>query len=57
LLDSIGRFVKEFKKKYDRLDVLVNKVRVMFNKLEVMPEGFERTPFYQLFGAEENNYL
>ena len=42
-MDSIRRFVKEFKRKYDRLDVLVNNAGAMFNKREVTPEGFERT--------------
>jgi NAD(P)-dependent dehydrogenase (short-subunit alcohol dehydrogenase family) len=42
-MDSIRRFAKEFKGKYDRLDVLVNNAGAMFNKREVTPEGFERT--------------
>ena len=42
-MDSIRRFAQEFKKKYDRLDVLVNNAGAMFNKREVTPEGFERT--------------
>jgi NAD(P)-dependent dehydrogenase (short-subunit alcohol dehydrogenase family) len=40
---SIRDFVKEFKKKYDRLDVLVNNAGGQFSKREVTPEGFERT--------------
>jgi NAD(P)-dependent dehydrogenase (short-subunit alcohol dehydrogenase family) len=40
---SIRRFAHEFKKKYGRLDVLVNNAGAMFNKREVTPEGFERT--------------
>jgi NAD(P)-dependent dehydrogenase (short-subunit alcohol dehydrogenase family) len=42
-MDSIRRFAKEFKRKYDRLDVLVNNAGVMFNKREVTSEGFEQT--------------
>ena len=42
-MDSIRHFVKEFKKKYDRLDVLVNNAGAMFNKREVTSEGFEKT--------------
>lgn len=42
-MDSIRRFSQEFKKKYDRLDVLVNNAGAMFNKREVTQEGFERT--------------
>jgi NAD(P)-dependent dehydrogenase (short-subunit alcohol dehydrogenase family) len=42
-MDSIRRFAKEFKSKYDRLDVLVNNAGAMFNKREVTSEGFERT--------------
>ena len=42
-MDSIRRFVKEFKGKYDRLDVLVNNAGAMFNKREVTSEGFEKT--------------
>jgi NAD(P)-dependent dehydrogenase (short-subunit alcohol dehydrogenase family) len=43
LMDSIRSFAKEFKKKYDRLDVLVNNAGALFNKREVTSEGFERT--------------
>jgi NAD(P)-dependent dehydrogenase (short-subunit alcohol dehydrogenase family) len=42
-MDSVRRFAKEFKGKYDSLDVLVNNAGAMFNKREVTPEGFERT--------------
>jgi NAD(P)-dependent dehydrogenase (short-subunit alcohol dehydrogenase family) len=42
-MDSIRRFAQEFKRKYDRLDVLLNNAGAMFNKREVTPEGFERT--------------
>jgi NAD(P)-dependent dehydrogenase (short-subunit alcohol dehydrogenase family) len=42
-MDSIRRFAQEFKRKCDRLDVLVNNAGAMFNKREVTPEGFERT--------------
>jgi NAD(P)-dependent dehydrogenase (short-subunit alcohol dehydrogenase family) len=42
-MDSIRHFAKEFKKKYRRLDVLVNNAGALFNKREVTPEGFERT--------------
>ncbi len=42
-MGSIRSFAKEFKKKYDRLDVLVNNAGALFNKREVTSEGFERT--------------
>jgi len=42
-MDSIRRFAEEFKKKYDRLDVLVNNAGALFDKREVTSEGFERT--------------
>ncbi len=42
-LESIRRFAEEFKKKYSRLDVLVNNAGAVFNKRELTPEGFERT--------------
>ena len=40
---SIRDFAREFKKKYSRLDVLVNNAGGEFSKREVTPEGFERT--------------
>jgi NAD(P)-dependent dehydrogenase (short-subunit alcohol dehydrogenase family) len=40
---SIRDFSKEFKKKYSRLEVLVNNAGGEFSKREVTPEGFERT--------------
>jgi NAD(P)-dependent dehydrogenase (short-subunit alcohol dehydrogenase family) len=42
-MESIRQFAEEFKKKYKRLDVLVNNAGAVFNKREVTPEGFERT--------------
>ena len=42
-MDSIRRFAKDFKKKYNRLDVLLNNAGATFNKREVTSEGFERT--------------
>jgi NAD(P)-dependent dehydrogenase (short-subunit alcohol dehydrogenase family) len=42
-MDSIRRFAEEFKRKHDRLDVLVNNAGAMFNKREVTQESFERT--------------
>jgi NAD(P)-dependent dehydrogenase (short-subunit alcohol dehydrogenase family) len=42
-MDSIRGFADEFKKRYDRLDVLINNAGALFNKREVTPEGFERT--------------
>ena len=42
-MESIRQFSKEFKKKYKRLDVLVNNAGAVFNKREITPEGFERT--------------
>jgi retinol dehydrogenase 14 len=42
-MDSIRRFAMEFKRKYDRLDVLVNNAGAIFNKRELTSEGFEQT--------------
>jgi NAD(P)-dependent dehydrogenase (short-subunit alcohol dehydrogenase family) len=42
-MDSIRHFAEEFKKKYKRLDVLVNNAGAVYNKREITPEGFERT--------------
>jgi len=42
-MSSIRHFAEEFKKKYDRLDVLINNAGAVFNKRELTPEGFERT--------------
>ncbi len=41
-MGSIRHFVEEFKKKYDRLDVLINNAGATFSKREVTSEGFER---------------
>jgi NAD(P)-dependent dehydrogenase (short-subunit alcohol dehydrogenase family) len=41
-MDSIRHFAEEFKKKYDRLDVLINNAGASFSKREVTSEGFER---------------
>ena len=41
-MESIRHFAEEFKKKYKRLDVLINNAGASFNKREVTPEGFER---------------
>ncbi len=40
---SIRNFATEFRKKYDRLDVLVNNAGAVFNRREVTADGFERT--------------
>ncbi|HEX7483396.1 MAG TPA: SDR family NAD(P)-dependent oxidoreductase, partial [Candidatus Bathyarchaeia archaeon] len=42
-LASIRDFAREFKKKYSRLDVLVNNAGGEFSNREVTQEGFERT--------------
>jgi NAD(P)-dependent dehydrogenase (short-subunit alcohol dehydrogenase family) len=41
-MSSIRHFAEEFKKRYHRLDVLINNAGAIFNKREVTPEGFER---------------
>lgn len=42
-MDSIRNFAREFKMKYDRLDVLVNNAGAVFTKHEITSDGFERT--------------
>lgn len=42
-MESIRQFAEEFKKKYKRLDVLINNAGAVYSKREVTPEGFERT--------------
>jgi NAD(P)-dependent dehydrogenase (short-subunit alcohol dehydrogenase family) len=42
-MKSIRHFAEEFRKKYQRLDVLVNNAGAVYNKRETTPEGFERT--------------
>ncbi len=42
-MESIRQFAVEFKKKFKKLDVLINNAGAVFNKREVTPEGFERT--------------
>ena len=42
LISSIRHFAEEFKKKHDRLDVLINNAGATFSKREVTSEGFER---------------
>ena len=42
-MSSIRHLAEEFKKKYDRLDVLINNAGAVFSKREVTSEGFERT--------------
>ncbi len=42
-LDSIHNVVAEFKKKYDRLDVLINNAGLIFYKKEFTAEGHEKT--------------
>lgn len=42
-MEAIREFAQEFKKKYSRLDVLINNAGAMFSKREVTAEGFERT--------------
>lgn len=41
-MESIRLFAEEFKKKYKRLDVLINNAGASFSKREVTQEGFER---------------
>jgi len=42
-MESIRGFAKEFKNKYNRLDVLVNNAGAVLNKRQVTDEGFEVT--------------
>jgi NAD(P)-dependent dehydrogenase (short-subunit alcohol dehydrogenase family) len=42
-MQSIRQFASEFKKKYKKLDVLINNAGAVYNKREVTSEGFERT--------------
>ena len=42
-MESIRHFAEEFRKKYQRLDVLINNAGAVYNKRETTPEGFERT--------------
>jgi NAD(P)-dependent dehydrogenase (short-subunit alcohol dehydrogenase family) len=42
-MESIRRFVQEFKAKYDRLDVLVNNAGAIFFKRQITADGLERT--------------
>jgi NAD(P)-dependent dehydrogenase (short-subunit alcohol dehydrogenase family) len=41
--DSIRNVVAEFKKKYDRLDVLINNAGLIFYKKEYTEEGYEKS--------------
>jgi NAD(P)-dependent dehydrogenase (short-subunit alcohol dehydrogenase family) len=42
-MDSIKNFAKEFKAKYDKLNILINNAGAQFDKRQVTPERFERT--------------
>ena len=50
-MSSIRHFAEGFKKKYDRLDVLINNAGAVFNKRELTPEGFERTLAVNYLGS------
>jgi NAD(P)-dependent dehydrogenase (short-subunit alcohol dehydrogenase family) len=43
LMGSIRRFATDFKKRHDRLDVLVNNAGAVFSKRGLTVDGFERT--------------
>ncbi len=42
-MSTIKEFAREFKNKYNRLDVLINNAGAVFSKRDVTTEGFERT--------------
>jgi NAD(P)-dependent dehydrogenase (short-subunit alcohol dehydrogenase family) len=42
-IESIRRFAREYKEKYDRLDVLINNAGAVFSKRQVTPDGVEMT--------------
>lgn len=42
-MSSIRQFAKEFRQRFDRLDVLVNNAGAVFNDRKVTADGFERT--------------
>ncbi len=41
--DSIRKFASEFKKKHDRLDLLINNAGAFFSRRQITIDGFERT--------------
>jgi NAD(P)-dependent dehydrogenase (short-subunit alcohol dehydrogenase family) len=41
-MDSIVHFAESFRRKYNRLDVLINNAGAVLNKREITAEGFER---------------
>jgi NAD(P)-dependent dehydrogenase (short-subunit alcohol dehydrogenase family) len=49
-MESIRHFAEEFRKKYQRLDVLINNAGAVYNKREITPEGFERTSAVNYLG-------